>query len=133
VKPLPLPDVDTEPYWQAAREHRFAGQRCTACGTYAFPPVVRCPGCLTSGMEWVTLSGRGTVFSYCVMHLPLVAGFAPPYLVAEVELEEQPGLRVTTNILNCPIGNVRIGMAVTVTFEDREGGIRLPQFEPARP
>jgi uncharacterized protein len=84
-------------------------------------------------MEWVVLSGRGTVFSYCVMHLPLVAGFAPPYLVAEVELEEQPGLRVTTNILNCPIGNVRIGMALTVTFEDREGGISLPQFEPARP
>jgi uncharacterized OB-fold protein len=84
-------------------------------------------------MEWVALSGRGTVFSYCVMHLPLVAGFAPPYLVAEVELEEQPGLRVTTNILNCPIGNVHIDMAVTVAFEDREGGISLPQFEPARP
>jgi uncharacterized protein len=84
-------------------------------------------------MEWVNMSGRGTVFSYCVMHLPLVAGFVPPYLVVEVELEEQRGLRVTTNILNCPIDGVRIGMAVKVTFEDREGGFSLPQFEPVRP
>jgi uncharacterized OB-fold protein len=83
-------------------------------------------------MEWVPMSGRGTVFSYCVMHMPLVAGFAPPYVVAEVELEEQPGLRVTTNILHCPIDAVRIGMAVVVTFEDREGGVSLPQFEPVR-
>ena len=84
-------------------------------------------------MEWVELSGRGTVFSYCVMHLPLVAGFAPPYVVAVIELQEQPGLRITTNILNCPIDGVRIGMAVTVTFEDREGGNAVPQFEPAKP
>jgi uncharacterized OB-fold protein len=83
-------------------------------------------------MEWVEMSGRGTVFSYCVMHLPLVAGFAPPYVVADVELEEQTGLRITTNILNCSVKDVRIGMEVTVTFEDREGGVSLPQFEPAR-
>jgi uncharacterized OB-fold protein len=132
MKPLPLPDADTAPYWQAASEHRFAGQRCTACGTYAFPPLPRCPECLTRTMEWVELSGRGTVFSYCVMHLPLIIGFAPPYVVADVDLEEQPGLRITTNILNCPIEDVRIGMPVTVTFEDREGGVTLPQFEPAK-
>jgi uncharacterized protein len=132
VKPLPLPDADTAPYWQAAREHRFTAQRCTACGTYAFPPAARCPACLTSTMEWVELSGRGTIFSYCVMHLPLVAGFTPPYIVADIELQEQPGLRITTNILNCTTKAVRIGMEVTVIFEDREGGAGLPQFEPAR-
>ena len=79
------------------------------------------------------MSGMGTVVSYCVMHLPLVAGFAPPYVVADVELTEQPGLRVTANILNCPIGDVHIGMPVKVTFEDRAAGVSLPQFEPARP
>jgi hypothetical protein len=84
-------------------------------------------------MQWVEMSGRGTVFSYCVMRLPLVAGFAPPYVVADVELEEQTGLRITTNILNCSIEDVRIGMPVTVLFEDREGGVSLPQFEPAQP
>jgi uncharacterized OB-fold protein len=83
-------------------------------------------------MEWAEVSGRGTVFSYCVMHLPLVAGFEPPYVVADIELAEQSGLRITTNILNCPLGDIRIGMPVTVTFEDREPGVALPQFEPAR-
>lgn len=132
MKPLPLPDADTAPYWQAASEHRFICQRCTACGKYTFPPTPRCPVCLSSTLEWVELSGRGTVFTYCVMHLPLVAGFEPPYVVADVELEEQQGLRIITNILNCPIEDVHIGMPVTMTFEDREVGIALPQFEPAR-
>jgi uncharacterized OB-fold protein len=84
-------------------------------------------------MEWVEMSGCGTIFSYCVMHLSLVAGFAPPYVVADVELQEQRGLRITTNILNCAVQDVRIGMEVTVTFEDREAGVTLPQFEPAQP
>jgi uncharacterized OB-fold protein len=133
MKPLPLPDADTAPYWQAASEHRLICPRCTACGMYAFPPAPRCGTCSTGTMEWTDLSGHGKVFSHCVMHVPLVAGFEPPYVVADIELAEQPGLRITTNILHCPIGDVRIGMPVIVTFEDREPGLALPQFEPAQP
>lgn len=131
-KPLPLADRDTAPYWQAAREHRFIGRRCTACGRYAFPPAPHCAACHSDAMEWRDLSGRGTVYSFCVMHAALVAGFEPPYVVAEIELEEQPGLRVTANILNASIETVRIGLPVRVTYEGREDGTVLPQFEPAQ-
>ena len=56
-----------------------------------------------------------------------------PYVVAIVEIEEQPALRLTTNLVNCAPDEVRIGMAVRVVFEkraDRDGDIWIPLFEP---
>jgi hypothetical protein len=52
-----------------------------------------------------------------------------PYVVAIVELPEQSGLRLTTNIVNCQPDQVRIGMAVAVTFCEQED-VFLPLFEP---
>ena len=132
MKPLPLPDADTAPYWNAVAGHRLICQCCTACGIYAFPPVPRCPECLApQTMEWREMSGHGTVYAYTVMHMALVRGFEPPYIVAEVELAEQPGLRLTCNILDCAPANVRIGMPVVIAFEDRGAGVSIPQFRPA--
>ncbi len=76
------------------------------------------------------MSGRGTVYSYTVMHANLVAGFEPPYVVASIELEEQPGLLVTANVVACASDAVRIGMPVAVTFEERTPEVTLPQFRP---
>ena len=129
-KPLPLPDIDSAPYWDAARAHRFVAQRCADCGTLLFPPKARCPACLTSALAWVDLSGRGTIYTFCVAHMDLIPGFTPPYVVAVVELEDQPGLRVTANIVDCPVERVRIGLPVEVTFEDRTPERTLPQFRP---
>jgi uncharacterized OB-fold protein len=65
------------------------------------------------------------------MHETYMKGFDAPYVVALVELEEQPGLRLTTNIVGCQVDDVTIGMPVVVEFEDR-GDVSLPQFGPAR-
>ena len=59
-----------------------------------------------------------------------------PYVVAIVEIEEDPSVRVTTNIVNCAHEDVKIGLAVTVVFEhhsDEAGDVWLPLFEPANP
>ena len=55
-----------------------------------FPPTVMCPSCGSTDHEWVEASGRGTVFSYVVMHRVYHPGFADkvPYVVAVIELEE---------------------------------------------
>jgi uncharacterized OB-fold protein len=60
-------------------------------------------------------------------------GFETPYVVAIVEIAEQPGLRLTTNLVNCPIEEIRVGMAVRVLFrhhEDPNGDVWVPLFEP---
>jgi hypothetical protein len=49
--------------------------------------------------------------------------------VVSVELEEQAGLRFTSTVVNCPPSQVRIGMPVSLTWQER-GGNPFPAFEP---
>ena len=128
-RPLPVPDLDSTPYWEAAHQHRLVLPRCRGCGRFNFPPQpYLCPHCGAEDLAWTALSGRGTVYTFSVMHDSLVRGLPPPYVVASVELEEQPGLRVVANIPGCSVGEVFIGMPVEVTFEDVDAEISLPQF-----
>lgn len=131
-RPLPVPDLDSAPYWEAAKQHKFHLPKCSACGAYAFPPRSNCPRCLSKDMVWTELSGRGTVYTYAVMHDTLIRGMDPPFVIAQVELEDQPGLRLTSNILDCPIGEVKVGMPVEITFEDVTEQVTLPQFRPRK-
>ena len=128
-----LPGVSdlTAPYWRAARQHRLDLQRCGGCGRLQHPPGPSCERCHSSELEWSTMSGRGEVYSFTVVHHsvhPVTAGHLP-YVVALVELEEGP--RLVANIGRCPIDQVRIGLPVTVCFDDLGEEITLPQFEPA--
>ena len=127
---LPAVGPDNEHFWRggAANELRFL--RCTACREYVHPPAPICPACLGRELRPEAVSGRARVHTYTVNHHPWVPGFPPPYVVAIVDLEEQPGLRLTTNIVGCAPEQVTIGMPVRVVFEERDDGIFLPLFEP---
>lgn len=131
-RPLPFPDEDSRPYWEAARTHEFKLPKCQQCGHIAFPPRSVCPRCLSTSVDWAQLKGTGTIYTYCVMHDTFIRGMDPPFVVAEVELDDQPGLRVTSNILDCPVTDVRIGMPVEITFEDVTDQVSLPQFRPRK-
>jgi uncharacterized OB-fold protein len=122
--------METAPYWAAAKAHELKVQRCAACRRYVFPPKPRCPACLADQLEWTKMSGRGTVFSFVIMRETFIKGFEPPYVVATVELEEQPGLTIVTNILDCAVEDVHIGQPVEVTFDDRSSEVTIPQFRP---
>lgn len=132
TRPLPVPDIDSRPYWEAAKRHRLMLLRCRACGQYLFPPRPACGRCHGTGLVWTELSGRGTVYTYTIMHDTLVRGLTPPYVVALVEPEEAPGVRITSNILDCPPDEVHIGMPVEVCFEEVTDEVTLPQFRPRR-
>jgi uncharacterized OB-fold protein len=129
ARPAPLPDKESAPYWAAAKAHKLELPHCAACGRYLFPPRALCPVCLVKP-GWSQVSGRGTVQTFTIMRDSFMKGFEPPYVVAEVELEEQPGLRLLTNIVGCEVGDVHIGQAVEVTFEDRSDTVTVPQFRP---
>jgi len=131
-KPLPGVDDVNRPYWEAARRHELVIQKCRRCGHYRYPPGTNCPECLSADPEWVKVSGRGTVFTWTVFHKvyhPAFAGDAP-YAVVAVELEEGP--RITSNLVDCPLENIRIDMPVEVVFDDVTGEITLPKFRPIK-
>ncbi len=130
AKPAPVPDAETQPYWDAAARHVLSLPHCQDCDRYVFPPRPICPRCLGAPLEWVELSARGTLYSFAVMWESYMKGFDAPYLIAQVELDEQPGLRLTTNLIDCDPSGARIGMPVSVAFEDRSDGLAVPQFRP---
>jgi len=131
-KPLPGVDDVNRPYWEAAKRHELVIQKCRHCGHHRYPPGTNCPECLSDDPEWVKVSGRGTVFTWTVFHKvyhPAFIGDAP-YAVVAVELEEGP--RITSNLVDCPLEDIRIGMPVEVVFDDVTGEITLPKFRPIK-
>jgi uncharacterized OB-fold protein len=130
--PLPEPSAESEPFWSGAREERLVIPKCRSCGSTWFPPTHACPSCGSSDHAWVDASGRGTVFSFVVVHRVYHPGFASkvPYVVAIIELDEGP--RILSNVVGIPPEEVRCDMPVRVTFQERRGDMTIPQFVPAK-
>jgi hypothetical protein len=117
-------------YRRAAAEGKLLVQQCRGCQAYVHYPRVICPHCRGLDLEWRDACGRGTVYSFSVVHQPPSARWKDrvPYILAVVDLEEGP--RMMSNIVDCEIERVRCGMSVTVTFEERDDRV-LAQFRPA--
>lgn len=124
-RPLPDPDHDTAFFWEATERRRLEILRCTACATYVHYPKPACWSCGGTDLAPAAVSGTGTIYSYTITHRP-VPGFEPPFNVIMVELDEQPGLRMISNLVE---GEPRIGMKVEVTFQPVAEGVWLPLFK----
>ena len=120
---------DNEHFWTGGAEGELRFLRCGACGYYIHPPAPICPQCHSRDVQAEAVSGRAVVHTFTVNHQPWYPNLDPPYVIAIVDIEEQAGLRLTTNIFNCPIDEVRIGLPVRVVFEEYDGAF-LPMFEP---
>lgn len=133
AKPLPVPDADTQPFWDGCREHELRAQRCTNCGKFRWPPGPLCSHCRSWDYEWVKLAGTGQVYSYVIVHYSAVPVFQAemPYVVAQVVLDGTGGeVRLTTNVLDIPPEEVKVGMRVEVQWEDATPEISLAKFRP---
>lgn len=126
-KPVPEPDELSRFYWDAAAEGRLVVQRCSSCRRYLFPPSVACPRCLTDTLLPTPVSGRGRVYAFTVARQAFDPSFEVPYVLALVELEEDPDVRILTNLVQTDPAAVTGGAAVEVVFEAR-GATALPQF-----
>ena len=128
-RPMPGISDDTRFFWEGARAGKLLIQRCKGCGSLRHPPGPACPSC--HSFEWDTLqaSGRGTVYSFVVMHYPEVAPFDHPNPIVLVELQE--GTRLISQLVGVKPGDVQIGQAVRVEFNSfNDGELVLPQFRP---
>jgi uncharacterized OB-fold protein len=105
-----------------AAYYRLEGRRCRACGALQFPPRASCSACGAADLEPHRFSGRGTVYSFTEM-AQAPAGFAPPHLMALVQLEEGP--IVAAQLTDVEAEEIAIGLPVEmVTRRLQERGPR---------
>jgi uncharacterized OB-fold protein len=126
---LPRLDDDNEFFWTSGADGTLRFLRCTTCGYFVHPPSPICPNCLTRTLAPEAVSGRATVASFTINHQPWMPTFDGPYVIALVEIDEQPSVRLMTNIVDCDVDEVHVGMPVEVTFEHNDD-VWLPLFRP---
>jgi uncharacterized OB-fold protein len=104
-------------------------QRCTSCGEYVWTPQMACRTCLTETLEWAPVSGRGTIYSFVVVHRAPTPAFTAPYAIVIVHLDEGP--RLLSDMVAVAPQEVHIGMPVEVAFEPA-GEVGWYHFRPRR-
>ena len=129
-RPLPEPTPETLHFWEGTRAGELRLQRCDQCRLVYFPPRPFCPRCASRQVSVFRASGRAKLYSY-VIHQRPAPGFAAPYAIAVVELDEGP--RMMTNIVGCPQTPeaLRLDMPLEAVFEKQTDAITLPLFKPA--
>jgi uncharacterized protein len=133
-KMLPEVTPESEAFWTGGQRGELLIYRCRSCGRFFHPPTPACFRCQSRDVGPERTSGRAKVAARTLDVHPWFEGWPPPYLVVLVELDDEPDVRLTTNIVDCAFEDVYIGMPVEVTFEhwaDELGEVWLPLFRPA--
>lgn len=127
--PAPAVNADSKDFWEAARDGRLLIKQCGGCMRPFFPPRYLCPFCWSDKTSWIESVGTGTVYSYTVIHRAPAPEFSGhgPYIVALVDLTEGP--RVMANIVGDGALETAVGDSVSLCFEERDGGWKVPQFK----
>jgi uncharacterized OB-fold protein len=83
--------------------------------------------------DWAPVSGDGVLKTWTVVRDAFLPAFADdtPYVIAEIELPEQEGLRLITQLVGIDLAELALGLSLEVTFDERAEGISVPQFKRA--
>ena len=127
VIPIPMLSEDNVAFWSGGRHGHLNIMHCSDCGWWWHPPSPRCPSCYADNVSAQSVSGRGRIYSYTINRRAWEPDLLVPYVIAVVELDEQSGLRLLTNVIDCDVEEVAIGLPVEVAFIER-GGVFLPVF-----
>jgi uncharacterized OB-fold protein len=133
----PSPTPESAAFWTGGRDGDLLISRCRACGHFFHPPGPACWRCRSTDVAPEKVSGRATVAAFSVDRQPWIPGFEPPYIVAIVEIAEEPDVRLITNVVDVEPEDMRIGLEVEVFFEDwtdfsgeEDTRVWIPLFRP---
>jgi uncharacterized OB-fold protein len=133
----PNPTAESKAFWTGGRNGELLINRCHGCGHYFHPPGPACWRCQSTDVAPEPVSGKGTVAAYTVNRQPWIPGLDPPYIVAMVELADEPDVRLITNVVDVSLDDIRVGLPVQVFFEDwtamsgeEDSRVWLPLFRP---
>jgi uncharacterized OB-fold protein len=138
--PVPVPDRDTKPFWDATARGELLIQRCKNCEKFLWQPRPVCSSCQTPEPVWTKVSGDGKVASWAVMRPPTLPSYAEmvPFVVLLVELDEH--VRLLGYLVDDAgrmlktdgeAEGLRMGSRVKVRFHE-QAGFHLPSWTLAR-
>jgi uncharacterized protein len=127
--PLPALDPGNTPFWTGGASGELLICRCGSCWRWLHPPVPVCRFCLSTDVAAEPSSGRGKVLTYTINRQQWLPSLPPPYVVAVIELDDDPDLRLTSRLVDVHPDEVSIGMRVSVRFEQADD-VWLPLFGP---
>ena len=137
ARPVPVPDQVSADFWDAAAAGRLALQRCDGCGHLAYPPRLICPACQVDppSFAYADVSGHGQLATWTIVRDAFLPGFTDdvPFVLGEVELTEQAGLRIVARVVGVDHAALRIGLPLAVDFVDGGEGTRVPVFTVVTP
>jgi uncharacterized OB-fold protein len=138
---FPLPDVDWPPtreFWSGAARNALVLPRCDACARYVWYPDGPCRHCDATTRTWTRVSGNARLFSWSIVHRPFIPQFANlvPFVSALVSIDEDPAVRLSTFIVDCPHHKLHMDMRVAAVFRPLHfagvaGTVIAPLFKPA--
>jgi len=126
--PLPALDPGNTPFWTGGKTGELLICRCGSCRRWLHPPV---PVCLSTQITPEPSLGRGKVLTYTINRQQWLPSLPAPYVIAVIELDDDPDLRVTSRLVDIHPEEASIGMRVSVRFEEAED-VWLPLFGPER-
>jgi uncharacterized OB-fold protein len=127
---LPTTEEASAFFWTSGADGKLRFLRCQSCSYLIHPPTSYCPRCGGREAAPSEVSGRATLYSFTVNHQPW-DGDVEPYVIGMVEIDDQPDIRLMTNIVGIEPAEVRIGMPLEVVFEEHDP-VYLPLFRPVR-
>jgi uncharacterized OB-fold protein len=124
-----IPISKTKKFWDLLKEGEIYTTQCKGCGVLHFPPVVDCPECRSSEMEWIKLEGRGEIEAFThVVARPTSFQELEPYTIAISRLLD--GVKVLAWLRDAEITEVEIGMKVRLTVGTTPEGEATYWFTP---
>ena len=117
---LPQPDPLTQPFWDAAKQHRLVIQECGKCGKLRHPPTGTCAECGSEAFGWRKMSGRGTLYSYTIVHQTALPNWrnSVPYNIVLVAPDEAPQMRLHGNVVDFDDSKLKVGLPLVAVFDD---------------
>jgi uncharacterized OB-fold protein len=131
--PAPAPNFEDTGFWEACNRRELSFQCCSACGHTRHPPSPVCPACRSLASGWKPTRGQGTVYTFTIIHHASHEAVKPnlPYVVAIVEFDDVPGVRLVTNLTGASRDDITVGMRVEIWWDDLGEGQFLPRCRPA--
>jgi uncharacterized OB-fold protein len=113
-------------FWAHLRDGRLMIQRSRSSGEFVFYPRLLAPKTGADDLEFVEVSGFGTIYSTTTIRRPAKHG--GDHNICVVDMNE--GFRMLGRIVDCAPDAVRIGMRVQAAIEKVDFGLHANSDQP---